>query len=73
MVQNIFVGLLGVAVVAAGIWGWWIENGRPVQEDDTDGSEAERMEETRNEDVQTAAALSKQMQEFPDSENKKVI
>ena len=73
MIQNIFVGLLGVIVVAAGIWGWWIENGRPAQEDDTDSSEVERMEETGNADVQTAMTVSKQMQQFSDSENKKVI
>ncbi len=26
MVQNIFVVVMFVLVLAAGVWGWWIEN-----------------------------------------------
>lgn len=26
MGQSLFVGLLCVMVVAAGVWGWWLEN-----------------------------------------------
>lgn len=32
MVENIFAGVLGVVAVAAGILGWWLENGS-VKED----------------------------------------
>ncbi len=28
MAQNIFIGVLCVVVLAAGVWGWWIDNGR---------------------------------------------
>lgn len=27
MAENIFAGLMGLAVVAAGIWGFWLEHG----------------------------------------------
>ena len=27
MISNILVGVLGVLAVAAGCWGWWVENG----------------------------------------------
>lgn len=27
MAVNIFIGIIGVISVAAGIWGWWLDNG----------------------------------------------
>lgn len=63
MVQNIFVGLLGVAVVAAGIWGWWIENGRSAgQEEETKCSGMEKM-----------AAANEKTEAPCDDENRKAV
>ena len=63
MVQNIFVGLLGVAVVAAGIWGWWIENGRSAgQEGDTEGV-----------GTQTMAAENEKTEPLAEIENRKAM
>lgn len=36
MIENIFVGIMFVVAVAAGIWGWWIENGHASTEDKKD-------------------------------------
>lgn len=63
MVQNIFVGLLGAAVVAAGIWGWWIENGRSAgQEEETDHS-----------DVESMAAANEKTETPGDDKNRKAV
>ncbi len=36
MIQDIFVGVLIVAVVAAGVWCWWVENGRTDRKEKTE-------------------------------------
>lgn len=33
MIENIFVGIMFIIAVAAGIWGWWIENGNSSSKD----------------------------------------
>ena len=33
MLQDIFVGFLCVVVAAAGLWGWWIDNGDTLKKD----------------------------------------
>lgn len=45
MIQNIFVGLMAVAMIVVGVWGWWLENGRPeMREDRKDKIVTENME-----------------------------
>lgn len=31
--MDIFVGIMAVIVIGAGIWGWWLENGSNKKED----------------------------------------
>lgn len=46
MIQNIFVGVLVAAAVAAGIWCWWVENGPALKKDEAeDAEEAECVNE----------------------------
>lgn len=33
MIENIFVGIMFIIAVVAGIWGWWIENGNSSSKD----------------------------------------
>ena len=33
MAENIFAGLMGLAVIAAGIWGWKMEHGGSKEKD----------------------------------------
>lgn len=33
MGQDIFVGILCVIAVAAGVWGWWVDNGGSFRKD----------------------------------------
>lgn len=33
MIENIFVGIMFIIAVTAGIWGWWIENGSSSSKD----------------------------------------
>ena len=33
MAENIFAGLMGLAVIAAGIWGWKMEHGVSKEKD----------------------------------------
>ena len=47
MILNIFVGIMFVIVIAAGFWGWWIDNGgtfRKEKENEKDNSEKEKKE-----------------------------
>lgn len=46
MAQNIFIGVLCAVVLAAGVWGWWIDNGRTDKED-------EEKENTQQKDEQS--------------------
>lgn len=41
MILNIFAGIMFVIVIAAGFWGWWIDNGG------TFGKEKENEKNTR--------------------------
>lgn len=40
MAENIFAGLMGLAVIAAGIWGWTLEHGKSKKKDQTEQKEA---------------------------------
>jgi uncharacterized protein HemX len=34
MIQNIFVGILIVIAIGAGIWGWWSERGNTKEKEE---------------------------------------
>ena len=34
MFSNILVAIMCVIAIAAGIWGWWLENGQDSKKDD---------------------------------------
>ncbi|WP_256447399.1 hypothetical protein [Kineothrix sp. MSJ-39] len=40
MAENIFAGLMGLAVIAAGIWGWTLEHGKSKKKEQTKQEEA---------------------------------
>ena len=40
MAENIFAGLMGLAVIAAGIWGWTLEHGKSKKKEQTEQEEA---------------------------------
>lgn len=47
MFQNIIAGVLCVIVLAAGVWGWWVDNGGTFKRDNT--KNLEECEENKNE------------------------
>ena len=49
MVQNIFVGVLCVIVLAAGVWSWWVDNrGSFEKEEKTTVEECEECNNEKN-------------------------
>ena len=46
MIQDIFVGILCVIMVAAGVWCWWVDNGGTFKRNEkTTKNETEKVEE----------------------------
>ena len=41
MAENIFAGLMGLAVIPAGVWGWKLEHGKSKKNEQTEQKEAE--------------------------------
>lgn len=48
MVENIFIGILCVVALAGGIFGWWINNGASVDDDEGDIKESEDGRDEKN-------------------------
>lgn len=46
MIQDIFVGILCLIAVAAGVWCWWVDNGGTFKRNEkTTKNETEKVEE----------------------------
>lgn len=49
MVQNICVGILCVVALAAGVWGWWVDNGGTFGKGhENDAKECEECRDEKN-------------------------
>lgn len=44
MVENIIVGIVVVALVVAGVWMWWMENGPSGRDSDSEEKKEESSE-----------------------------
>ncbi|MGN0480905.1 MAG: hypothetical protein ACI4EV_04980 [Lachnospiraceae bacterium] len=49
MVQNIFVGVICVIILAAAILGWWVDRGGSFEEADKDNIEEYKKDDNKEE------------------------
>lgn len=47
MAQNIFIGVLCVVVLVAGVWGWWIDNGKSDKENEKNENRQQENEKSK--------------------------